>query len=117
MFAFTRSTPSHLSSTLKGPLLSASYAVAPRRSLYQQPTTLVKKTGTEEQSRRPPPTPYETSQRLIAAASRGELNKAIEIVKQSALDSQSTSVWNTLLKQILVAERYKLSYDVFTDVR
>lgn len=115
MFPASRST--QLSPALKRSLNFASYAVVPQRLLYQQPATPAKKPRGEEQSRRPPPTPYETSQRLIAAASLGELNKAIEIVKQSALDSQSTSVWNTLLKQILVADRYKLSYDVFTDVR
>jgi hypothetical protein len=116
MFLVARPTSSQLLSSVKGSLASAGH-LTPRRLLYQQSGTFVQKSRNGEDVRRPHRTPYETSQMLIEAASRGELNKAIEIVKQSAVDSQSTSVWNTLLKQILVAERYKLSYDVFTDVR
>lgn len=116
MLFVARLNPLRLSLSLKGSFVSTSY-VAPRRLLYQRPGSFDQKSRNGEHLGWPQPTPYEISQRLIAAASRGELNKAIEIVKRSAVDSQSTSVWNTLLKQVLVAERYKLSYDVFTDVR
>ncbi|KAF8311165.1 hypothetical protein DL93DRAFT_2229813 [Clavulina sp. PMI_390] len=85
--------------------------------LPSQPSPAKNSTSDAPSTRPPPPTPYEFAQIINDLGSRGEIDRAIEITKRSALDSQSTPVWNSLLKHILVAGRYKLSYEVFTDMK
>lgn len=91
-------------------------AVRPTRVSSRLPPSSSLSSPASLPPRPPPPSSYDLAQRVIAAAEKGDIDRAIYIVKHSALDSQSTSVWNTLLKQILLAGRFRLSYEVFTDV-
>lgn len=114
MLIVTRAGPSRVSALAKRSYAVVRYAEKPSQS--SRGNSVQKNSLDQHPARPPPPTPYDLSQRMIDVASRGEIDRAIDIVKHSALDSQSTTVWNTLLKQILLAERFKLSYEIFTDV-
>lgn len=114
MLNIARAGPSRVSVIAKRSYAFMRYAEKPSPS--SRGSSAQKNSLDQPRERPPPPTPYDLSQKMIEVASRGEIERAIDIVKHSALDSQSTTVWNTLLKQILLAERYRLSYDTFTDV-
>jgi hypothetical protein len=63
------------------------------------------------------PTPYDNAVKAATIASRGDLENALEMIKNSPIESQSTKVWNTLIKQAVVAERFKMSYNIFIEAR
>jgi hypothetical protein len=61
--------------------------------------------------------PHVLSQRLRKLCERGKLDDAVSLLKNSPLDAQNTPVWNTLMWETLKAQRYKLAYSLYTDVR
>lgn len=60
--------------------------------------------------------PHVLSGRLKALCDDGKLDIAVDMLKTAPLDSQSTPVWNTLIWEALKAQRWNLSYKLFTDV-
>jgi hypothetical protein len=60
--------------------------------------------------------PHILSQRLKKLCEGGRLEVAIDTLKSAPLDSQSTPVWNTLIWEVLKAQRWNLSYKLYTDV-
>ena len=61
--------------------------------------------------------PYELSKRLIALCKRGEADLAVNMLQHSPKNAQNVKVWNTLIQECMNAEKYKLAFHVFTDVR
>lgn len=61
--------------------------------------------------------PYDLSIQLKRLCSEGDLDGAIERLKSTPRDAQSTAVWNTMMSECLSAERYQLSYDLFIDMK
>lgn len=60
--------------------------------------------------------PHVLSQRLKALCDDGQLDAAVDMLKSSPKDAQSTPVWNTLIWEALKAQRWNLSYKLYTDV-
>jgi hypothetical protein len=60
--------------------------------------------------------PHILSQRLKKLCDGGQLEIAIDMLKNAPLDSQNTPVWNTLIWEVLKAQRWNLSYKLYTDV-
>ncbi|KDQ64497.1 hypothetical protein JAAARDRAFT_118172 [Jaapia argillacea MUCL 33604] len=61
--------------------------------------------------------PHVLSSRLKALCERGQVDQAVALLKSSPLDAQNPPVWNTLISECLKAKRYKLSYDLYTDMK
>lgn len=61
--------------------------------------------------------PYDLSIQLKRLCSEGDLDGAIERLKSTPRDAQSTAVWNTMMSECLSAGRYQLSYDLFIDMK
>ncbi len=97
------------SETLTSPSRLGSTAVA-------QPHTQPRPKFDPKHYTRPPQTPYDMSLTVKSYVAQGKLDAAIEMVKNASLDSQSTIVWNTLIKCACVAERYKLAFQLFNQV-
>lgn len=55
-------------------------------------------------------------ERMKAAAVRGSLDDAIMLVKNAPADAQNTTVWNSLITQVLHKGMYKLAFSLFNDV-
>jgi hypothetical protein len=60
--------------------------------------------------------PHILSQRLKKFCEGGQLNVAIDTLKNAPLDAQSTPVWNTLIWEVLKVQRWNLAYKLYTDV-
>jgi hypothetical protein len=60
--------------------------------------------------------PHILSQRLKRLCDGGQLEAAIDMLKNAPLDAQNTPVWNTLIWEALKAQRWNLSYKLYTDV-
>jgi hypothetical protein len=67
--------------------------------------------------KRPAQDPYHLALTAKSVADKSGLEKAIQMVKDARLDSQSTIVWNTLMKCAIIARRFTLSFELFIDVR
>ncbi|KAG0709629.1 hypothetical protein DFH29DRAFT_841164 [Suillus ampliporus] len=61
--------------------------------------------------------PYDLSMQLKRMSSEGDLDGAIERLKTTPRDAQNIAVWNTMISECLSAERYQLSYELFTDMK
>lgn len=61
--------------------------------------------------------PHVLSARLKKLCDAGNTDAAVTMLKNSPLDAQNTPVWNTLIWECMKAKRYKLAYQLFTDVR
>lgn len=61
--------------------------------------------------------PYELSRRLKAKCKEEQYTEAIEMLKTSPADAQNVVVWNTLISALLDARKYKLSYQLYIEVR
>ncbi|KAH9060896.1 hypothetical protein EDB87DRAFT_1561271 [Lactarius vividus] len=61
--------------------------------------------------------PYELSQRLIALCERGDVDLAVNMLQHAPKNAQNVKVWNTLIQKCMDAEKYKLAFHVFTDMK
>ena len=61
--------------------------------------------------------PHVLSRRLKNLCDSNKIDDAVSTLKNSPLDAQNTQVWNTLIWEALKAKRFKLSYQLFIDVR
>jgi hypothetical protein len=61
--------------------------------------------------------PYELSMRLITLCERGDADLAFNMLQNAPKNAQNVKVWNTLIQQCMNAEKYKLAFVVFIDVR
>ncbi|KAI9467079.1 hypothetical protein BJY52DRAFT_1111545, partial [Lactarius psammicola] len=61
--------------------------------------------------------PYELSRRLIAHCERGEVDLAVSMLRRAPKNAQNVKVWNTLIQQCMNAEKYKLAFHVFIDMK
>ena len=66
---------------------------------------------------RRPLEPYELSRRLIELCEQGNADLAVDMLQRAPKNAQNVKVWNTLIQQCMDAEKYKLAFHVFTDVR
>jgi hypothetical protein len=60
--------------------------------------------------------PHALSGRLRKMCDEGQLDQAVSTLKNAPLDAQNTPVWNTLIWECMKASRFKLGYQLFTDV-
>ena len=61
--------------------------------------------------------PYVLSQRLTNLAKQGQLDEAVDMLRNSPLDASNVATWNTLLLHCMMEKRFKLGHKVFADVR
>jgi hypothetical protein len=61
--------------------------------------------------------PHVLSKRLKTLCDSHKIDDAVSMLKNAPLDAQNTQVWNTLIWEALKAKRFKLSYQLFIDVR
>lgn len=66
--------------------------------------------------KRPLLEPHVLSQRLKKLCEGGQLEAAIDMLKNAPQGAQTTPVWNTLIWETLKAQRWNLSYKLYTDV-
>jgi len=59
---------------------------------------------------------YDLTQRLVKLCEEGELNEAIEQLKEMPHDAQDVACWNTIMKHALKDGRYKQAYQLFIEV-
>lgn len=60
--------------------------------------------------------PHVLSKRLRKLCDEGNLDQAVDMLKNAPLDAQAVPVWNTLIWEALKGQRWNLSYKLFTDV-
>ena len=60
--------------------------------------------------------PHVLSQRLKKLCEEGQLEAAVDTLKNAPLGAQSTPVWNTLIWEVLKVHRWNLAYKLYTDV-
>jgi hypothetical protein len=73
--------------------------------------------GKKKEIQRPLLEPYQLSNRLIALCERGDVDFAFKTLQRAPQNAQNIKVWNTLIQRFMIAKKYKLAYNVFTDVR
>jgi hypothetical protein len=61
--------------------------------------------------------PHVLSVRLKKLCEAGQVDSAVAYLKNAPLDAQNTPVWNTLIWECMKAQRFKLAYQLFVDVR
>ncbi|KAH9006750.1 hypothetical protein EDB86DRAFT_2793520 [Lactarius hatsudake] len=61
--------------------------------------------------------PYELSKRLIAICEQGDVDLAVNILQHAPKNAQNVKVWNTLIQKCMDAEKYKLAFHVFVDMK
>ncbi|KAJ3559185.1 hypothetical protein NM688_g495 [Phlebia brevispora] len=61
--------------------------------------------------------PSELSERLKKLAAQGRLDDAVTMLKNAPLDAQNAIVWNTLLVLCMKERRFKLAYQMYTDMK
>ncbi|OBZ76233.1 hypothetical protein A0H81_04014 [Grifola frondosa] len=61
--------------------------------------------------------PAVLSERLIKLSREDRLDDAIIMLQNAPLDAQNAIVWNTLIKHVLEARRYKLAYQLYIDMK
>lgn len=61
--------------------------------------------------------PHVLSKRVKNLCDSNKIDDAVSMLKNSPLDAQNTQVWNTLIWEALKAKRFKMSYQLFIDVR
>jgi len=60
--------------------------------------------------------PHVLSSRLKKLCDAGKIDSAVSMLKNAPLDAQNTPVWNTLIWECMKTKRFKLAYQLFTDV-
>lgn len=70
----------------------------------------------EEQEQKRLLRPHILSRRLITMCREGKLDEAFEYLQSLPLDAQNVPVWNTLILNAGRAERYRLMYQIYTEV-
>ncbi|KAH8999037.1 hypothetical protein EDB92DRAFT_2111135 [Lactarius akahatsu] len=61
--------------------------------------------------------PYELSKRLIELCERGDVYLALNVLQHAPKNAQNVKVWNTLIQKCMKAEKYKLAFHVFVDMK
>ncbi|TDL29887.1 hypothetical protein BD410DRAFT_685341, partial [Rickenella mellea] len=61
--------------------------------------------------------PAVLSERLKVLSDAGKLDEAVSMLESSPLDAQNARVWNTLMSEAMKVERYRLAYDLYTDMK
>ncbi|KAJ7129677.1 hypothetical protein C8R44DRAFT_615582 [Mycena epipterygia] len=61
--------------------------------------------------------PHVLSGRLKKLAEDNQLDTAVAMLKNAPLAAQNAPVWNTLIWECMKAERYKLAYELFVDMK
>ncbi|KAH9045338.1 hypothetical protein EDB85DRAFT_19970 [Lactarius pseudohatsudake] len=61
--------------------------------------------------------PYELSRRLIALCEQGDVDLALHMLQHTPKNAQNVKVWNTLIQKCMEAEKYKLAFFVFADMK
>lgn len=61
--------------------------------------------------------PHVLSTRLKKLCDAGQIDSAVSMLKNAPLDAQNTPVWNTLIWECMKAKRFKLGYQLFTDMK
>ncbi|KAI0304021.1 hypothetical protein BC826DRAFT_965446 [Russula brevipes] len=61
--------------------------------------------------------PYQLSNRLIALCEQGDVDLAFKTLQRAPQNAQNIKVWNTLIKRFMIAKKFKLAYNVFTDLK
>jgi hypothetical protein len=90
------------------------------RSLRSSPLPAGTKTNgppkEAESSQRRHLEPHVLSSRIKKLCDAGNLDGAVALLKNAPLDAQNPPVWNTLIRECMKADKYSLSYKLFTDV-
>jgi hypothetical protein len=95
---------------------SSKFKASKSKSKINKPETR-NQDGNAASYKNPPQDPYNLGKTAISVAETSGLDTAIQMVKDASLDSQSTIVWNTLMKLAVVEQRFQLSFELFIDVR
>ncbi|KAJ3788408.1 pentatricopeptide repeat-containing protein [Lentinula aff. detonsa] len=61
--------------------------------------------------------PHILSARLKKLCDGGQIDTAVALLKNSPLDAQNVPVWNTLIWECLKAERLRLAYELYIDMK
>ncbi|KAI1796320.1 hypothetical protein LXA43DRAFT_880376 [Ganoderma leucocontextum] len=61
--------------------------------------------------------PYELTLRLTKLCEEGQMDEAIDMLKNMPLDAQNTAVWNTMISQAGRAGRFQLAYQLYIDMK
>ncbi|KAJ8461975.1 hypothetical protein ONZ51_g11205 [Trametes cubensis] len=71
----------------------------------------------EEQEQKRLLRPHILSRRLMTMCREGKLDEAFEYLQSLPLDAQNVPVWNTLILNAGRAERYRLMYQIYTEMK
>ncbi|KAI0268192.1 hypothetical protein BC834DRAFT_968402 [Gloeopeniophorella convolvens] len=111
------------STTTEEATLTAWYDAEPKKT-RTRPGTAAQLNGAstgaqrpEPGATRPPLQPYELSQRLIRTCQRGDAELAWTMLQRAPRNAQNIKVWNTLIQQCMEAKKYRLAFQVFTDLK
>lgn len=61
--------------------------------------------------------PHDLSKRLRVLTEKGDIEAAVTMLKSMPLAAQNVKVWNTVIKAAFDAEKFKLAFSLYTDVR
>ncbi|KAF8655217.1 hypothetical protein AX16_003124 [Volvariella volvacea WC 439] len=61
--------------------------------------------------------PHVLSARLKKLCDKGKVEEAVTMLKNSPLDAQNTPVWNTLIWECMKANRFKVAYSLYVDMK
>ncbi|KAF5393610.1 hypothetical protein D9757_000025 [Collybiopsis confluens] len=61
--------------------------------------------------------PHILSSRLIKLCNERQIDKAVDMLKNSPLDAQNVPVWNTLIWECLKGKRFRLAYELYIDMK
>lgn len=61
--------------------------------------------------------PYTLSSRLRDLCDQDDFDEAVEMLKNAPLDAQNIKVWNAMITSAFLAQKYKLGWQLFVDVR
>jgi hypothetical protein len=60
--------------------------------------------------------PAVLSKRITTLADAGLIDDAVLLLQNAPVDAQNIVVWNTTIRLVMKAEKYKLAYSLYTDV-
>ncbi|KAI0335530.1 hypothetical protein GY45DRAFT_808189 [Cubamyces sp. BRFM 1775] len=61
--------------------------------------------------------PYVLSRRLTTMCREGKLDEAYEYLQSLPVDAQNVSVWNTMISQAGGVQRFRLMYQIYTEMK
>ncbi|KAF8639706.1 hypothetical protein AX17_000968 [Amanita inopinata Kibby_2008] len=61
--------------------------------------------------------PHALSSRLKKLCAANQIDAAVSMLKNAPLDAQNTPVWNTLIWETMKAQRFKLGYQLYVDMK